>query len=313
MTPTPTFGLNASSTSPGAAPTPVAQRIEPPCPRRMIVDGVRNCSTAEISRALQLDRSLLPFALSTAVRRGSVLLTRYLLVTESAPANTLTPLNVVLEASVELLDLVVTAGWDLNKRSLQGKGDRLLDLVAFDEGLVKWCLEHGAQVSDGAEKEDAFTFPPLTERVAALGTVSIFKIICAKGAHVGQRTLHRAAESAAKYDTPQRVALLRFLVEDVQLDVNRMDTDGQMPDHWGTPIAYAAKGKSGENVVRYLLAKGADPRVKDCWGIHDALSLAELCGNKKVAQVLRESTETNITASRRLALEQSPHQNHVAV
>ena len=256
----------------------------------MITDGVRNCSTTEISRALQLDRSLLPFALSSAVRKGSVLLTRYLLVTESALANTLTPINVAPEASVELLDLIVSAGWDLNKRSLRGKGGRLLDMVAFDEGLVKWCLEHGAQVSDGAENEDAFTFPPLTESVAALGTVSIFKLICAKGARIGQRTLHRAAESAAEYDTPPRMALLRFLVEEVRLDVNRMDTDGQMPDHWGTPIAYAAKAKSGENVVRYLLAKGADPRVKDCWGIHDALSLAEGYENEKVAQVLREST-----------------------
>ena len=30
-----------------------------------------------------------------------------------------------------------------------------MDLVAGNESLVKWCLEHGALVSDGAKDEDA--------------------------------------------------------------------------------------------------------------------------------------------------------------
>lgn len=84
--------------------------------------------------------------------------------------------------------------------------------------------------------------------------------------------------------------MLRFLVEEGRLDVNRIDSDGQLPNHWGTPLAYAAKGKGGEDVVRYLLAKGADPSVKDCWGNHNAISLAEFYGNEDVARVLRDST-----------------------
>lgn len=82
--------------------------------------------------------------------------------------------------------------------------------------------------------------------------------------------------------------MVRFLVEEEGLDVNRIDTEGQLPKNWGTPVTYAAKGKGGEDVVRYLLAKGADPRVMDCWGNHNALSLAEFYGNKDVVRVLME-------------------------
>ena len=42
-------------------------------------------------------------------------------------------------------------------------------------------------------------------------------------------------------------------------------------------------------MVRWLLEKGADPEIKECFGHHDALNYAELCGNEEVAQVLRQS------------------------
>lgn len=77
----------------------------------------------------------------------------------------------------------------------------------------------------------------------------------------------------------------------MRLVFNRIDTGWRLPNHWGTPVAYAAKGKDGEDVVRYLLGRGADPTVKDCWGNHDALSLAGFYGNEDLALVLRESTK----------------------
>lgn len=169
-----------------------------------------------------------------------------------------------------------------------------MDLVAWNENLVKWCLKNGAQISDGAKDEDALRNPPLTERVAASGTISIFKLLRANNARIGRRTLHRAAESAATCnaaDKAEKMAMLRFLVEEKGLDFNRTDTDGQLPNHWGTPVAYAAKGKGGEDVIRYLLATGADPSVKDCWGNHDALSLAKFYRNEDVARVLKELTK----------------------
>lgn len=51
------------------------------------------------------------------------------------------------------------------------------------------------------------------------------------------------------------------------------------------PVAYAAKGMAGEDVVRYLLERGRRPDgVKDCWGSHDGLGLAEFYGNNDVAR-----------------------------
>lgn len=96
--------------------------------------------------------------------------------------------------------------------------------------MVKWCLEHGIQVSDAVDDHNALRYPPITERVAASGTVSCFKLLCANGARIGQRTLHKAAGCDAA-DKAERMAMLRFLVEEELLDVNRMDTDGRLPSH----------------------------------------------------------------------------------
>lgn len=270
------------------------QRTQLPSPLHLITNGIRNQCTSEIAHALQLDRSLLSTALFCAVYQGCVALTAYLITTEQAPVDKLTRPTLAVKPSVELFDTIVSAGWNLNQRGPDrgaGKGQRLIDFVAGNESLVKWCLDHGSQISDGAEDEDSFRYPPLTESVAASGNVSIFKLLRAKDARIGQRALHRAAESAATCDAAdkaERMAMVRFLVEQEGLDGNRRDTEGQLPNHWGTPVMYAAKGKGGEDVVRYLLAKGADPRVMDCWGIHNSLSLAKFCGNQDVVRVLME-------------------------
>ena len=55
---------------------------------------------------------------------------------------------------------------------------------------------------------------------------------------------------------------VEVLVEEEWLDVNRMDIDVLLANHWGPPIAHADKGKGGEDAVRYLLARGADPRLR---------------------------------------------------
>ena len=261
-------------------------------PRRLINEGIRNGSTEEISSALQLDRSLLPYALNSAVSKGIVPLTVYLLDTENAPVETVTVSNVVTEPSVELLDVLVSAGWNLKQRS--HLGFRVLDMIAGNEGMVRWCLDHGAEVSDRKEDEDDVRYPPLTEQAAALATVSCLKFLRSNNAQLGRRMLHKAASSAASCDElekPERMAMLDYLVVEEHLDVNKLDTDGQLPNHWGTPLAYAAKERHGADVVKWLLEKGADPKIKDCFGHHDALSYAELYGNEEIAQLLRQSVK----------------------
>lgn len=261
-------------------------------PRRLVTEGVRNGSTEAISSALQLDPSLLSFALSSAVRKGSVTLTTHLLNNEHASVDTLPVSSVATEPSIELLDILVSAGWNLNQRS--NLGLRLLDMVTSDEELVRWCLDHGAKVSDGKDDEDDFKYPPITEETAALGTVSCFKLLRANNARLGRRTLHRAASSAAHcaaVDKSERMAMLEYLIKEERLNVNQLDTNDKLAGHLGTPIAYAAKEKDGADVVAWLLNNGADPKIRDYFGNHDALSLAEFYGNEEVARVLRQSIE----------------------
>lgn len=138
--------------TPTPNPAPGPQKPKRPCPQRMIVNGIRSHSTAEIPRALQLDRSLLGFALQTAVYRGDVPMTAFLATTEGAPVNTLSLVWIAVEVSVELLDTLVSARWDVNKRSsITGpsttRGQRLLSMATWNEELVKWCIERGAQVT----------------------------------------------------------------------------------------------------------------------------------------------------------------------
>lgn len=279
--------------------TPGPQKTKPSHPRRIIVEDIRNHSTAEISRGLYLDRSLLLFALKTAVYRNSVPMTAYLLTTEHAPVKDLSSVWIPPCPWIALLETLVSAGWDVNQRSSCSgieNGLRLLNVVIWNEALVKWCIEHGAHVTFEDEDQDTiYNNPPLTEEAAFKGIVTCFKLIRENGASNGRRTLHRAAESTAICAAalkPERMAILRYLVEDEHLDVNLIDTDEQLPNHFGTPIAYAAMGRGGLDAVWYLLSKGADPTVKDCWGGQNALNLAMFSGNEDVVRVLKEWVRT---------------------
>ena len=136
--------------------------------------------------------------------------------------------------------------------------------------LVQWCLDHGAQVS----YPDVEPYTPLLEYVARSSSSSenlaTFKLLLAHGAKLGRRTLHLAAAAAGaggnKDESEERsegkMALVRFLVEELGCDVNGMDVgEGEkFGNHYGTPINYVAHGSAGgrggngaERVVRYLL------------------------------------------------------------
>ena len=266
-------------------------------PGRQLIAAIKNRSTAEVSRVLNLDRSLLRHAISTAIYRSDAQLTSYLIDIEKAPIHTIPPVTVatsyVAEPSIDLLNVSVSAGWDINQcdNGGLGRGQRLVELLVHDEELVRWCISRGATIPTDLEGTDPYFHRPMTETVAAVGTVSCFRLIRSLGAPVGRRTLHAAAQSAATCSIVQKdekMAMVRYLVEEEGLDVKQLDCDEPMPDHQGTVIAYAATGKGGADVVRYLLEKGADPRVKDCYGNWNALEIAERDKNEEVVQVLKE-------------------------
>lgn len=83
--------------------------------------------------------------------------------------------------------------------------------------------------------------------------------------------------------------MVRYLVDELGLDVNAVDTVEKMPNHWGSPLCYAAHtGADAREVGVFLLERGADPLVRDCWDGFDAFGLAERIGNKGFLEMLRE-------------------------
>ena len=162
------------------------------------------------------------------------------------------------------------------------------------ETLVQWCSDHGSSIEDGVRDPDVLPCPALLESVAVSGTVSTFKLFQSRGAKMWKRTLHRAVEGAALAGRNTehfkvRMEMVRFLVEQVGCDVNALDTETPLPMHFGTLLAYAARiHGGGKEVVPFILEKGADPRIKDCWDGHGALSLAESRGDQEVLELLRK-------------------------
>jgi len=167
----------------------------------------------------------------------------------------------------------------------------LLKLVCSDESLVRWCLDHGAKVKDLHNDPTGYYSPPILELVASRGTLAIFKLLYSRGAELGTRTLHKAARSAKH----QGLALVKYLVDTVGLDINALDCDRLLPNHPGTPICYVIESyEGGEDAVRFLLSRGADPWIRDCYGTMDAFERAERVKNYAVIKVLQEWKEQNL-------------------
>ncbi|PNP83867.1 hypothetical protein FNYG_02555 [Fusarium nygamai] len=259
-------------------------------------------------------QELLPSILGRCVRHGSTDLVRYLLESERAPVESLSPLAVAANVSIPLFELLVSHGWDINKaevdRSLK-PGDKLIDLVCDDHQLVCWLVEHGARVTDGeVDLYEVFPQPaPLLETCAVRGSLATFRFLQSKGALLGHRTLHRAAGEAASLGadpftyrevhderagdeariTKERAEMLVFLVDEMKLDINAMDSPvPYRAYHWGTPLCYAAVKEKGVHVVRWLLEKGAQPKVETAQNVADAEMLAKLTGCTENEKILRE-------------------------
>ncbi|KAF5249316.1 hypothetical protein FANTH_5397 [Fusarium anthophilum] len=298
--------------------------MQSPHPRRMLNDAIREKSLSQLIAAMEMIKAdprllcslqeLLPSILGRCVRHGSIDLVRYLLERENAPVESLSPLAVAANTSIPLLELLVAHGWDLNKAEVHRcvkRGDKLIDLVCDDHQLVCWLVEHGARVTDGeVDLYEIFPQPsPLLETCAVRGSVVTFRFLQSKGALLGRRTLHRAAGEAASFGADpfnyrevhdeiteeesrtrkERAEMLVFLVEELKLDINAMDSAvPYRAYHWGTPLCYAAAKEKGAHVIRWLLEKGARPKVEVAQNVADAEMLAKLTGCTENERVLRE-------------------------
>ncbi|RMJ18531.1 hypothetical protein CDV36_001821 [Fusarium kuroshium] len=298
----------------------------PPNPRDILDEAIEHDSIPQLVEALQIAQSTPPrnssyekfltSALSACVENGKLDMVKYLLEQESAPLTSLSPTKVWSKFSIPLVELLIAHGWDINQQAPRGPTDRcrrLVDLACHDQDIITWLVDHGARVDGGEYEYEIFPQPaPLLETCALQGSVSTFKYLQERGARLGRRTLHLAAGAAAALGVDPNVKdssildtagsteskeaerkkakleMLRFLVEDVKLDVNAMDTDiPHHTRHLGTPICYAASKANGEAVVRWLLENGADPTIKNTEGA-DAEYVAKDHGCEKPLAVLKE-------------------------
>lgn len=290
----------------GNYPSQSASNVAPvrnPNPYSLITQGCHENNIAQVLSGIQAassndthkDSDILSWSLRRAVYHGQPDIVRYLIEREGAQMDSLSPAFVSVSPSIALLQILFDHGWDINQcpEGGLGGGKSLLQLVCSNESLVHWCLDHGASVEN--PHPDSYKCPPLLELVTGGGTLHIFTLLRSWGAQLGPRTLHRAARTAGSLSSNDerlatRMAIVEHLVDDVGLDVNAMDTEGQMPNYWGTPLNYAvhaAQSGNGDEVVRFLLDQGANPFIKDCWGIHDAFGYAELNKNAQMSERLR--------------------------
>jgi hypothetical protein len=238
--------------------------------------------------------SLITDALQTAVSAGHVEIPRFLLETQGALVTELACSSITENPSIELLQLLLDHGLNINKETHHGRlaGPYILQGVCYDETLTRWCLDHGAKID--TLHVDFIRSPPLLESVAGRGSIPTFKLLLERGAKLEGRILHRAVRNVGwNPGTPQdnaAMAMVRYLVDELGLDVNQMDSEKPRGNHYGTPICYAAvEPCQCTEVVKFLLERGADPFIKgftitQC----DAFLWAKGRGNTKVLEILEE-------------------------
>ncbi|KAI4126333.1 MAG: hypothetical protein LQ338_003810 [Usnochroma carphineum] len=294
-------------------------------PRTLLTTAILQNSLPDLRTALDrflqtprgLDKAALEWALNLAVKRARPEVVRWLLEETEAEVGMVgvgslgvggreVGEGVEGKEVVGILEILVERGWDVNRADGRGAtqdGQYLIYTICHSEPLLRWCLDHNARVA--YPDADPDLNPPLTEVIATQGTLGGLKLVLAHGAPLGRRTLHLAVQSAA-YAPPalreRKMEMVRFLVDELGVSVDAMDVaEGeQRPNHWGVPMAYAVpatqgEGDGGEEVVRFLLERGANPEIKDCWGLYDVRGLAERMKNEKVLGVLREWDEQRKT------------------
>ncbi|KAM0253867.1 hypothetical protein ACHAQJ_007095 [Trichoderma viride] len=199
----------------------------------------------------------------------------------------------LVKPSLEVLEILVAHGWDVNARSHDTDWPLLWCVLSYPD-LVEWCLAQGASVylpgdTPPRDAKGVGRVPrqSLLECAAQGATVATFELLRAKGAPLPRRTLHRAVGSAVHYMPPydpprdpisdaafrertdmagylasckERMAMVRHLVDVVGFDVNA--EEGWPGKNYATPLLFVAEYKNGRDareLIWFLLDRGADP------------------------------------------------------
>lgn len=270
---------------------------EQPNFRDLILQGVAENSVPTLVQGLSLIpenlarnpsrlHSLHCRALREATENGCADALSHLL--ESLPVSVaeVPPEAIVTCESPAVWQVLLDHGWDINQSVgiAVSEGVTLLQMNVASPDRVRWLLEHGAHVPQ--ELPQNCHNPCILDSAARAGSIETFELLRERGAKLGWRTLHLAAEAV-------KMGMVRHLVEERGLEVNSMDhPPGQAPgNHYGTPLNYASQAAGSEGVretVKFLLDKGADPYLMDVHKQRDAWGWARLRDNDTVLHMLDE-------------------------
>lgn len=254
-------------------------------------DVRRGISWASETSPKHLDEALRK-SLRISFRNKSEEIVMYLVTEANAPIDEIEPGHLNDIRSLRLWETILARGWDINTRTRRpgsrGLRFRLIDYVCADEDLVRWCLDHGALLDD--REKDSVSCPALLQTIVQKGSLKIYKMLMERGAPHGPRELHFAVRRVSgSVESPLGMELVRFLVDELGFDVNQLDGDefyysgDDMRVCFGPPLFYAVRESGGEEVVRFLLERGADPYLSG-----DAFEEAKARGNDGVLAVLQE-------------------------
>lgn len=174
--------------------------------------------------------------------------------------------------SQEVLEILVAHGWDINT----GDDWPLLWSVVQWPDLIRWCLDHGAQVdvpdtpptvNGNVESRSGVPHGTILSMAASFGSVETFELLRAKGAPLDPSPLHCAVEKATQTAPkggcepgPFYMNMIRHLVDVVKLDVNAVQH--KLGRSCNTPLCIAAGRPTDQNfreLISFLLDRGADP------------------------------------------------------
>lgn len=234
-------------------------------------------------------------------------------VTLLTASDTMHPEEEPLAPSLEVLEMLVAHGWDINAQGPQGTERPLLWQVVQSAELVKWCLSHGASVdvpekpphvnADGTRSYTQRPRPKILGAAAAYGTVETFELLRAKSAPLEPRTLHLAVEQATLLAPEEggngsaayvrRMDMVRHLVNELKLDVNAIQPE--VGSQCSTPLCYVARRSTSQDfreLVGLLLERGAKLRLdvnsEGAAHLMDPSACAQSSGNTQFLRAVEE-------------------------
>ncbi|KAK5128185.1 hypothetical protein LTR08_004076 [Meristemomyces frigidus] len=244
-----------------------------------------NLSIVEQTLAKQPDlpADKLTYALQLAVHHQRQQIVEYL-VSRGAPVGTSSARYATANKDKAALEVFLEHGWDINRPLGSHDPPPLTLVIAEDENFTLWLLSKGADPNAPAAFED---MTPLSRAVRQAPFPTIRMLFEQFGGSVtsGQLLFYALSRD-------DRLEVLAYLLDkgarinDIKYQNAHRCYNQMQRFSLGTPLHYAA-WNGDRDVVTFLLARGANPLIKDSTGERPYDS-AERSGHHSLATYLRD-------------------------